>query len=200
MLVYGGYPAPPDLACCVSDPSGSAAGTSLEEAVLQGVLELVERDALAIWWYNRVRRPAIALDAVDDPYVRRLVQWYGERGRALWALDLTTDLGIPAVAAVSRARPGAGDRAERADPPRDWRSPRGHRDLPAGARARGDRPAAPRSDAPRHRGAGGQGGRTGAAPLPPPIRARSAVRRAAPPGLADRAVRGSRPQPDPVVS
>jgi ribosomal protein S12 methylthiotransferase accessory factor len=109
MLLYGGYPAPQDLAYCVSDPSGSAAGTSLEAAVLQGTLELVERDALAIWWYNRVRRPAIALDAVDDPYVRRLVQWYGERGRALWALDLTTDLGIPAVAGVSRRLDGGAE-------------------------------------------------------------------------------------------
>ena len=109
MLLYGGYPAPPDLAYCVGDPSGNAAGNSLEEAVLQGVLELVERDALAIWWYNRVRRPAIALEAVDDPYVRRLVPWHERRGRALWALDLTTDLGIPVVAAVSRRLGGGAD-------------------------------------------------------------------------------------------
>jgi ribosomal protein S12 methylthiotransferase accessory factor len=109
MLLYGGYPAPQGIAYCVGDPSGSAAGNSLEEAVLQGALELVERDALAIWWYNRVRRPAIALDAVDDPHVRRLVAWYERRGRALWALDLTTDLGIPAVAAISCRADGGGD-------------------------------------------------------------------------------------------
>ena len=109
MLLYGGYPAPSELAYCIADPSGNAAGNSMEEAVLQGLLELVERDALAIWWYNRIRRPAIALDATDDPYVRRLVSRYERRARSLWALDLTTDLGIPAVAAVSRRVDGGPD-------------------------------------------------------------------------------------------
>lgn len=109
MQVYGGYPAPRETAYCVADPSGSAAGSSLEAAVLQGVLELVERDALASWWYCRIRRPAIALDAVDDAFVRRLVQRYERRGRALWALDITTDLGIPVVAAVSRRVAGGPD-------------------------------------------------------------------------------------------
>ena len=93
----------------VADPSGNAAGNSLEEAVLHGLLELIERDALAIWWYNRIRRPAIALDAFDDPYIHRLAARYAARGRALWALDLTTDLGIPAVAAVSRRVDGGPD-------------------------------------------------------------------------------------------
>jgi ribosomal protein S12 methylthiotransferase accessory factor len=109
MLLYGGYPAPPGLAYCAADPTGSAAGNSLEEAVLQGTLELVERDALAIWWYNRVRRPAVALDATADPWVGRLVAWHESRGRALWALDLTTDLGIPVVAAVSSRLDGGAE-------------------------------------------------------------------------------------------
>jgi ribosomal protein S12 methylthiotransferase accessory factor len=109
MLLYGGYSAPPDLAYYAGDPSGSAAGNSLEEAVLQGTLELVERDALAIWWYNRVRRPAVALDAAADPWIGRLVAWHESRGRGLWALDLTTDLGIPVVAAVSRRSDGGAE-------------------------------------------------------------------------------------------
>ena len=36
------------------DSNGCAAGNTLEEAILQGILELVERDAVAIWWYNRL--------------------------------------------------------------------------------------------------------------------------------------------------
>jgi bacteriocin biosynthesis cyclodehydratase domain-containing protein len=109
MLLYGGYPSPPERAYCIADPSGSAAGNSREEAVLQGLLELVERDALSIWWYNRIRRPAIALEAIDDPYVRRLVSRYERQGRTVWALYLTTDLGIPAFAAVSRWVAGGPD-------------------------------------------------------------------------------------------
>jgi oxazoline/thiazoline synthase len=42
---------------CSTDANGCAAGNTLEEAILQGFLELVERDATAIWWYNAIRRP-----------------------------------------------------------------------------------------------------------------------------------------------
>ncbi len=40
-----------------ADSNGCAAGNTLEEAIVQGFLELVERDAYAIWWYNRLQRP-----------------------------------------------------------------------------------------------------------------------------------------------
>ena len=30
--------------------------------MLQGFLELVERDAVALWWYNRTRQPAVDLE------------------------------------------------------------------------------------------------------------------------------------------
>ena len=49
-----------------ADSNGCAAGAVLEEAVLHGFLELVERDAVALWWYNRLRRPGVALDSVGD--------------------------------------------------------------------------------------------------------------------------------------
>src|SRR5277367_4171389 len=37
-----------------TDSNGCAAGNTLQEAIVQGFLELVERDAYAIWWYNRL--------------------------------------------------------------------------------------------------------------------------------------------------
>jgi ribosomal protein S12 methylthiotransferase accessory factor len=37
---------------CASDSNGNAAGSTPEEAVLQGLLELVERDSVALWWYQ----------------------------------------------------------------------------------------------------------------------------------------------------
>lgn len=85
-----------------SDSNGCAAGNTLEEAILQGFLELVERDALAIWWYNRLHRPGVALEGFDEPYLRELERHYRGRGRELWVLDVTNDLGIPVFAAVSR--------------------------------------------------------------------------------------------------
>jgi ribosomal protein S12 methylthiotransferase accessory factor len=95
----------PDLnhhAFCYPDSNGSAAGNTVEEAVLQGLCEVVERDSAALWWYNRARRPAVDLDSLHDSYVEQLRELYAAQGRQIWALDLTADLGIPAFAALSR--------------------------------------------------------------------------------------------------
>lgn len=98
---YYDYRLAKEQAFCVGDSNGCASGNNLEEAILQGFLELVERDAAALWWYGRHRRPAIDLASFRDPFFDGMVRYYAERGRTLVALDLTTDLGIAAVAVVS---------------------------------------------------------------------------------------------------
>jgi ribosomal protein S12 methylthiotransferase accessory factor len=88
---------------CAACSNGNAAGNTLEEAILQGFFELVERDAVALWWYNRVRRPPVDLDSFDEPYLRQLAAFLREeQQRDLWVLDLTSDLKIPVFAALSR--------------------------------------------------------------------------------------------------
>ncbi len=100
---YYGYPKPekPD---CWADSNGCAAGNTLEEAIFQGFLELVERDSVALWWYNRLRKPGIDLDSFDDPYFQALKRYYQTLNRELWVLDITSDLNIPTFAAISRRR------------------------------------------------------------------------------------------------
>ena len=95
----------PDVSA-FADPNGQGAGNTLDEAVLHAMLELVERDAVAIWWFNRVQRPAVDIDAVDDPVVQAVRADAAQAGRELWVLDLTADLGIPVFAAISRACQG----------------------------------------------------------------------------------------------
>jgi ribosomal protein S12 methylthiotransferase accessory factor len=91
---------------CGFNPNGHAAGNCLEEAILQGFLELVERDAVGIWWYNRLRRRGVALDAFDEPYAPALRDHYRALGWDLWVLDLTTDLEIPVFVALAERRGG----------------------------------------------------------------------------------------------
>ncbi|KWN74896.1 TOMM precursor leader peptide-binding protein [Burkholderia stagnalis] len=86
---------------CVHNPNGCAAGSTLDEAILQGMLELIERDAVAIWWYNRIPRPGIDLASFEEPYFDALVREYESFGWRLWALDIRHDLGVPAVAALA---------------------------------------------------------------------------------------------------
>ena len=87
---------------CVGCSNGNASGNNLEEAVLQGFCELVERDAVALWWYNRLRKPGVAVESFEEPYLLELIGYYRAQGREAWALDLTCDLGIPAFVAASR--------------------------------------------------------------------------------------------------
>ncbi|WP_437860059.1 TOMM precursor leader peptide-binding protein [Sorangium sp. So ce363] len=98
---YAEAPAESGTAFCGPCGNGVAAGTCLEEAVLQALLELVERDAAAVWWYNRLARPAIALDSFGDPYFEALQADYARFGWAVWVLDLTHDLGIPTCVALA---------------------------------------------------------------------------------------------------
>jgi bacteriocin biosynthesis cyclodehydratase domain-containing protein len=99
---YFSYPCSCDLGFCMSCSNGNAAGNCIEEAILQGALELIERDGVCLWWYNRVRVPGVDLESFDEPYLDQLQDFLKTQGRNLWALDLTNDVGIPVFAALSR--------------------------------------------------------------------------------------------------
>ncbi|MDE0512570.1 MAG: TOMM precursor leader peptide-binding protein [Gammaproteobacteria bacterium] len=86
----------------IADSNGCAAGNTLEEAILQGFFELVERDAFAIWWYNRLLLPGVDLESFDDKYLAFATEYYRNYQRDLWLLDATSDLGIPTFIAISR--------------------------------------------------------------------------------------------------
>ena len=90
----------------IADSNGCAAGNTLEEAILQGFLELVERDAFAIWWYNRLSVPAVDLASFGDDYLTAAPDYYSSYGREMWVLDVSADLEIPVFVAISRRTKG----------------------------------------------------------------------------------------------
>ncbi len=96
-----GHPDVAEHTYCYSDSNGNASGNTLEEAILQGFCEIVERDAVALWWYNRIPRAGFDPDSLGDPYVAALTEHYRRMGRSLWLLDITADLGIPVIVGVS---------------------------------------------------------------------------------------------------
>jgi bacteriocin biosynthesis cyclodehydratase domain-containing protein len=98
---YYGYPNFPQIDCW-ADSNGCAAGSTLEEAIVQGFMELVERDCVAMWWYNRLQKPRIDLDSFNEPYFQALKNYYQTIHRDFWILDITSDLNISAFAAISR--------------------------------------------------------------------------------------------------
>lgn len=104
-LAYDGIGRP----YCRGDSNGLAGGNCLEEALLQGLLELVERDSVAMWWYSRGRVPTVDQQCVREAH-EPVVACHERLGRDIWVLDLTTDLRIPCFAAVSAQ--GASDRQD----------------------------------------------------------------------------------------
>lgn len=83
--------------------NGVAAGVCLEEAILQGLFELVERDAVAIWWYNQIQRPAPNAEVLADSFYIKTKEEYKSAGWNMWVLDLTHDLSIPVYAALAQS-------------------------------------------------------------------------------------------------
>ncbi len=100
---YYDYPQPAVHRYCIADSNGCAAGNTIEEAILQGFLELVERDSVALWWYNRVSRPGVDLASFDEPYLQVITNCLSSLRREMFVVDLTSDLGIPVFAAWSRS-------------------------------------------------------------------------------------------------
>lgn len=102
LYCYYSYPIAPEDRFSYPDSNGNAAGNNLEEAILQGFLELIERDSVGIWWFNRLRRPAVDLSSFNEPYFADLEEMLRNLGRELTVLDITSDLGIPTFAAITR--------------------------------------------------------------------------------------------------
>ncbi|MDQ0950880.1 YcaO-like protein with predicted kinase domain [Streptomyces phaeochromogenes] len=85
--------------------NGLASGNSLEQAMLHGLCEAVERDAESRWRASsdsyRVR-----LDTVDDPDCRQLIGMIDAAGLHLAAWDVTSHTGVPCYGCVVLAPPG----------------------------------------------------------------------------------------------
>ncbi|HEY3275955.1 MAG TPA: TOMM precursor leader peptide-binding protein [Syntrophorhabdaceae bacterium] len=96
---YYSYPVEGGGDICPGCSNGVAAGNCLEEATMQGFFELVERDAVAIWWYHKLLKPAVDWRGFDSPYTAQVDRAMEEKGMVLEVLDLTHDLAIPVFAA-----------------------------------------------------------------------------------------------------
>jgi ribosomal protein S12 methylthiotransferase accessory factor len=89
--------------CFYPTSSGCACGTSVEGAVLAGLLELIERDAIMIRWYARLAPPLLDLDPADllgEPFGRQC------RELEIRLHDLTLDGEVPVVGVTCVERTG----------------------------------------------------------------------------------------------
>lgn len=85
----------------INEFNGPSAGNCVEEAVLQGICELVERHVSSIVSRNRLKIPAIDPGSATDPLVLEMIQKYRKAGVELFLSDFSLDTGIPSVAALA---------------------------------------------------------------------------------------------------
>ena len=81
----------------INEFNGSCAGNCAEEAICQGICEIVERHTSSIISYNGINLPAINPDSATDPLVMEMLKKYQNAGIKLHITDFTLDMGIPSV-------------------------------------------------------------------------------------------------------
>lgn len=75
-----------------STSNGLAAGTSFNHAVLGGALEVIERDAFLVSWFNRLGGSRVDPFSVENDTVRTLAEGYRRRCVSLELYRLPTDV------------------------------------------------------------------------------------------------------------
>jgi ribosomal protein S12 methylthiotransferase accessory factor len=89
--------------------NGCALGGCLEEAILYGILEVVERDAFLMTWYARLPVPSIDLSSARDRSIPMLAEAIrAETGYRVLTFDTTMEHGIPSVWAMAVPAAGTG--------------------------------------------------------------------------------------------
>jgi ribosomal protein S12 methylthiotransferase accessory factor len=88
---------PFDWFFAINEFNGPSAGNCVEEAISQGICEIVERHTSAVISHNRLKVPAIRADSADDPLVVEMLAKYRQAGVELFVSDFTLDTGIPSV-------------------------------------------------------------------------------------------------------
>jgi len=81
--------------------NGPSAGNCQEEAISQGICEIVERHTSSLVSRSRMPVPGIRPDSVTDPLVREMIGKYQRTGIQLYLSDFTLDTGIPTVGVMA---------------------------------------------------------------------------------------------------
>ena len=85
----------------INEFNGPSAGNCLEEALSQGICEIVERHVSSIISQNRLKVHAISLNSATDPIVVEMIQKYRRAGVEVYLSDFSLDMGIPTVGALA---------------------------------------------------------------------------------------------------
>ncbi len=92
---------PFDWFFAVNEFNGSSAGNCAEEALCQGICEVVERHVSAVISRDNPDIPGIRTDTATDAMVVDMLNKYRQNGIRLYASDFTLNMGIPSVGVLA---------------------------------------------------------------------------------------------------
>jgi ribosomal protein S12 methylthiotransferase accessory factor len=92
---------PFDWFFAINEFNGPSAGNCVEEALSQGICEIVERHTSSLISHNNMRVPLIRPESATDPLVVEMIQKYKKIGVKLYISDFSLDTGIPSVGALA---------------------------------------------------------------------------------------------------
>ena len=82
-----------------SNTNGLASGNILEEAILHGMFEVIERDAWSIFELTHKNYAQIDLDSIESEVITDIVDKFESEGIKIKLMDFTADIKIPTIAA-----------------------------------------------------------------------------------------------------
>ena len=82
-----------------SNTNGLASGNILEEAILHGMFEVIERDAWSIFELTHKNYAQIDLDSIESELIRDIIDKFESEGIKIKLMDFTADVKIPTIAA-----------------------------------------------------------------------------------------------------
>ncbi|MEJ5293151.1 MAG: YcaO-related McrA-glycine thioamidation protein [Candidatus Methanosuratincola sp.] len=81
-----------------TNTNGLAVGNAVEEAIVHGLMEVIERDAWSLFEAGRLQGRDLDLAHCGSPMVRSILEKLENAGIGVFAKDITSDLRIPTVA------------------------------------------------------------------------------------------------------
>lgn len=82
-----------------SNTNGLASGNSLEEAILHGIFEVIERDAWSIFELTHKNSRQIDLKSIESETVNDALSKFSDNEINIKLMDLTADINVPTIAA-----------------------------------------------------------------------------------------------------
>ncbi len=92
---------PFDWFFAINEFNGPSAGNCVEEALSQGICEIVERHTSSLVSHNKMRVPLIRPESATDPLVMEMIQKFQKIGVKLYLSDFSLGMGIPSVGALA---------------------------------------------------------------------------------------------------